>query len=210
MRDWVTIELVLATLLVTTFTCVGLLALRAATSPRQRFIRSAVVLGILLRLFLIPRICYSLFFAADITALQGERFCARAVGWGDDTCARVHLTGAGRFDVYRRCLGIRAGSPTEAYRNPCILFWSGSAVHRCCSFCGVVVVSQASSTRQFLSDTLTQQPHVKGRGVHRHGFLPIWQQARVGCRRLLRLPATLAETGRGRGRPGSLQVFVVT
>jgi len=54
MRDWLTIELVLAVLLVTSFTCVGLVALWAATSPRHWFVRTAVVLAILSPLMLIP------------------------------------------------------------------------------------------------------------------------------------------------------------
>ncbi|MCI0335695.1 MAG: hypothetical protein L0228_21015 [Planctomycetes bacterium] len=54
MRDWLTIELVLATLLVTSFTCVGLLALWAATSPRHWFLRTAIVLTVLAPLLLIP------------------------------------------------------------------------------------------------------------------------------------------------------------
>ncbi|MEX2316063.1 MAG: hypothetical protein WD669_02855 [Pirellulales bacterium] len=37
MRDWLTIELVLGVLLVTSFTCVGLLSLWAATSLRHWF-----------------------------------------------------------------------------------------------------------------------------------------------------------------------------
>ena len=54
MRDWLTIELVLATLLVTSFTCVGLLALWAATSPQHWFVRTAIVLGVLSPLLFRP------------------------------------------------------------------------------------------------------------------------------------------------------------
>jgi len=54
MRDWLTIELVLAILLVTSFTCVGLLSLWAATSPRHWFVRTAVVLVVLSPLLMIP------------------------------------------------------------------------------------------------------------------------------------------------------------
>lgn len=54
MRDWLTIELVLAVLLVTSFTCVGLLALWAATSPRHWFVRTVAVLAVLSPLLLVP------------------------------------------------------------------------------------------------------------------------------------------------------------
>jgi hypothetical protein len=54
MQAWLTIELVLAALLVTTFTCVGLVALWGATSPRHWFVRTAAVLGVLSVPLLIP------------------------------------------------------------------------------------------------------------------------------------------------------------
>jgi hypothetical protein len=54
MRDWLTIEVVLAVLLVTSFTCVGMLALWAATSPRHWFVRTAVFLAGLSPLLLVP------------------------------------------------------------------------------------------------------------------------------------------------------------
>lgn len=54
MRDWLTIELVLATLLVTSFICVGLVALWAATSPRHWFVRTAVLLAVISPLLIIP------------------------------------------------------------------------------------------------------------------------------------------------------------
>jgi hypothetical protein len=54
MRDWLSIELVLAVLLVTSFTCVGLLALWAGTSRRHWFVRTALVLAILSPLLVIP------------------------------------------------------------------------------------------------------------------------------------------------------------
>ncbi|HJQ80497.1 MAG TPA: hypothetical protein VJ828_11105, partial [Lacipirellulaceae bacterium] len=54
MPDWLTIELILALLLVTSFTCVGLLALWAATSPRHWFLRAAMVVAALLPLLLVP------------------------------------------------------------------------------------------------------------------------------------------------------------
>jgi hypothetical protein len=47
MRDWLTIDLVLGTLLVTSFTCVRLVALWAATSPRNLFVRTAVLDAVL-------------------------------------------------------------------------------------------------------------------------------------------------------------------
>jgi hypothetical protein len=54
MRDWLTIELMLTTLLVTTFTSVGLLALWAATSSKHWFLRTVVVIAILSPLLAIP------------------------------------------------------------------------------------------------------------------------------------------------------------
>jgi hypothetical protein len=54
MREWLTIEVALGTLLVTSFTCVGLVALWAATSPRHWFLRTAVVVAFLSPLLLIP------------------------------------------------------------------------------------------------------------------------------------------------------------
>jgi hypothetical protein len=54
MRDWLTTELVLATLLVTSFACVGLLALWAATSPRHWFVRTVPVVAILSLPLLVP------------------------------------------------------------------------------------------------------------------------------------------------------------
>ncbi|HEX2475890.1 MAG TPA: hypothetical protein VHK01_14155 [Lacipirellulaceae bacterium] len=54
MPDWLMIQLVLAVLLVTSFTCVGLLALWAATSPRHWFVRAAAVVAALLPLLLVP------------------------------------------------------------------------------------------------------------------------------------------------------------
>jgi hypothetical protein len=49
-----TLELLLGTLLVTSFTCVGLFALLAATSPRHWFLRAATILAGLTPFFLIP------------------------------------------------------------------------------------------------------------------------------------------------------------
>jgi hypothetical protein len=54
MRDWLTIELVLGTLLVTSYTCVGLLALWAAMSRWHWFLRTAVVLAVLSPLLAVP------------------------------------------------------------------------------------------------------------------------------------------------------------
>ena len=54
MHDWLTIELALGTLLVTSYACVGLVALWAATSPRHWFVRTAVVLGVLSPLLFVP------------------------------------------------------------------------------------------------------------------------------------------------------------
>ena len=61
MSDCVPIELLLAALLVTTFTCVGLLAIWAATSPRHWFARFAVVMAVLSPTLLIP--AYELYLA---------------------------------------------------------------------------------------------------------------------------------------------------
>jgi hypothetical protein len=54
MREWLTIELVLSTLLVTSFTCVGLLALWAAKSERHWFVRTAIVFIVLSPLLAVP------------------------------------------------------------------------------------------------------------------------------------------------------------
>jgi hypothetical protein len=62
MREWLSIELVLATLLVTSFTCIGLLAVWAATSRWHWFVRVAVVLAVLAPFLLIP--AHELFLGA--------------------------------------------------------------------------------------------------------------------------------------------------
>jgi hypothetical protein len=54
MRAWLTIDLVLGTLLVASFTCVGVLALWAAASPCHWFIRATVVLVALSPMLLVP------------------------------------------------------------------------------------------------------------------------------------------------------------
>lgn len=54
MRDLLTVEVVVTALLTTSFTCVGLLALWAATSPRHWFVRTAVVIGVLSPLLIVP------------------------------------------------------------------------------------------------------------------------------------------------------------
>ena len=54
MREWLSMNLVVGTLLVTSLTCIGALALWAATSPRHWFIRVAVVAIVLAPLLLIP------------------------------------------------------------------------------------------------------------------------------------------------------------
>ena len=54
MRNWLTIEVVLVVLLVTSFTCVGMLAMWAATSPRHWFVRVAVVFVVLSPLLAVP------------------------------------------------------------------------------------------------------------------------------------------------------------
>jgi hypothetical protein len=59
MRQWLTIDVVLAVLVVTSFTCTGLGSLWAATSPRHWFVRAAVLLVFLSPLLLVP--AYELF-----------------------------------------------------------------------------------------------------------------------------------------------------
>jgi hypothetical protein len=54
MRQWLTVELLFGTLLVTTFTSVGLVALWAATSPRHWFIRTAAAFAVLSPLLFVP------------------------------------------------------------------------------------------------------------------------------------------------------------
>jgi hypothetical protein len=54
MRDWLTIEVVLGALLVTSFTCVGLVALWAATAPRHWFLRTAVLMAVLALPLIVP------------------------------------------------------------------------------------------------------------------------------------------------------------
>jgi hypothetical protein len=53
-RPWIAVEFALGLLLVTSFTCVGLVALWAATSPRHWFLRTAVVVAFLSPLLFIP------------------------------------------------------------------------------------------------------------------------------------------------------------
>jgi hypothetical protein len=64
MREWLTIDVVLTALLVTSTICFALLALWAATSRRHWFVRVAAVLASLLPLLLIP--AYELFVAFAI------------------------------------------------------------------------------------------------------------------------------------------------
>lgn len=54
MGNWLSTELVLGTLLATSFTSVGLVALWAATSPRHWFLRTGAVLAILAPLLFVP------------------------------------------------------------------------------------------------------------------------------------------------------------
>ena len=54
MREWLTIEVALGLLLVTSFTCVGFVALWAATSPRHWFLRTAAVVAFLSPLLFVP------------------------------------------------------------------------------------------------------------------------------------------------------------
>lgn len=61
MRDWLTIDVLLALLLATSFTSVGLLSLCAATSTRHWFLRVATVFAVLSPLLVVP--AYELFTA---------------------------------------------------------------------------------------------------------------------------------------------------
>ena len=54
MRGWLTVEVALGALLVTSFACVGLVALWAATSRRHWFLRVAAVLAFLSPLLMVP------------------------------------------------------------------------------------------------------------------------------------------------------------
>jgi hypothetical protein len=66
MRQWLTIEFVLGLLLVTSFTCNGLVALWAATSPRHWFLRIAAVVTFLSPLLFVP--AYESFVAFTLQA----------------------------------------------------------------------------------------------------------------------------------------------
>ena len=80
MDNWLPLELVFGTLIVTSFTCNGLLALWAATSPRHWFVRGAAVLALLSPLLLIP--AYEPWIALTLQALivvagaDAWRWCA--------------------------------------------------------------------------------------------------------------------------------------
>jgi hypothetical protein len=54
MRDWLTIDIVLGALLVTSFTCIGTVSLWAATSRRHWFLRAAALMGVLAMPLLVP------------------------------------------------------------------------------------------------------------------------------------------------------------
>jgi hypothetical protein len=97
MREWLTVELLLGTLLVTTFTGVGLLALWVATSPRHWFTRIAVPFVALSPLLLIPAYAPLLTFGLTIiivvAGIATYRFwqCLRraAVGEPDDLTTKL-------------------------------------------------------------------------------------------------------------------------
>jgi hypothetical protein len=67
MSDWFTIDVVLSTLIVTSFTCIGLIALWGATSTRHWFIRFAVNFAAIGPLLLVP--AYEPFVAFTIQSL---------------------------------------------------------------------------------------------------------------------------------------------
>jgi hypothetical protein len=88
MRDWLTIELVLGTLLVTSFTCVGLVALWAATSPRHWFLRTVVVLAPLSPLLAVPAYEPFLIFALQVFVIVIGVQCWPSLNW------RIQITEA--------------------------------------------------------------------------------------------------------------------
>jgi hypothetical protein len=75
MRDWVSFELVLGILLVTSFTSMGALALWAATSPKHWFIRTAAVIAAIAMPLLIPAYEPLLVFALQTVLIV---ICVRA------------------------------------------------------------------------------------------------------------------------------------
>ncbi len=88
MANWLTTSLVLGVLLVSSFTCVGLLALWAATSSRHWLWRWAAVLGVLSPLLLIPAyepwIVFALQASTIVVAVQAWR---RWTAWREDRVA---------------------------------------------------------------------------------------------------------------------------
>jgi hypothetical protein len=74
MREWVTPEFVISLLLVTTFICVGLLALWAAASKRHWFVRTLVVFAALSPLQIIP--AYELYLACAVAVAVTWSFFA--------------------------------------------------------------------------------------------------------------------------------------
>jgi hypothetical protein len=79
MRDWLSIELLLGTLLVTTFTCIGTLALWTATSRRHWFIRAVVVFAILCPLLIIPAQGLFITFSLEIVLVAVGFIVARLI-----------------------------------------------------------------------------------------------------------------------------------
>jgi hypothetical protein len=88
MQDRLAIELILALLLVTSFTCVGLLALWAATSPRHWFLRAAGVVAALLPLLLAPAYEPLVVFTIQCIAVAVGVFVYR---WRRDRFARLAM-----------------------------------------------------------------------------------------------------------------------
>jgi len=97
MREWVTIELVVGALLVTSFTTVGLIALWAATSRWHWFLRIAVVLALISPILLVPAYEPFLVFAIE-------------------TCAIV--AGVKLWPYMRRLQWIEVKQDNEAARDP--------------------------------------------------------------------------------------------
>lgn len=84
MGDWLTIGMALGVILVSSYTCVGLLALWAATSPRHWLLRWMAVLAVLSPLLLVsayePWIVFALQICTVVVAVRSRPWWA---GWRD-------------------------------------------------------------------------------------------------------------------------------
>src|SRR5450432_2642162 len=98
MREWLTIEAALGTLLVTSFTCAGLVALWAATSPLHWILRTSVVVLFVSPLLFIPAYDPFLIFVSQAASIVfGIAICRwtqtrrqRVSGLADLSGAQVH------------------------------------------------------------------------------------------------------------------------